>query len=142
MWQLKSWKGISTSPLASETVELLEAVNAGFLVVAMILEVYNLSHVPVVECLMDNFCLTEFLRTSHVSEWMLLESLNSLSHMKITGSVTKSLQQDCDPCYLHLSIFYIYICIYIYIYIYIYTNKTILVWGLVSVWLKKATQCL
>ena len=35
--------------------------------------------------------------------------LPSLSHMKITVSVTKSLHQDCGPCYLHLPIFLFYI---------------------------------
>ena len=35
--------------------------------------------------------------------------LGSLFHMKITVSVTKSLYQDSDLCYLHLSIFFLYI---------------------------------
>ena len=33
----------------------------------------------------------------------------SLFHMKITVSVTKTLHQDCGPCYLHLPIFFFYI---------------------------------
>ena len=33
----------------------------------------------------------------------------SLFHMKITASVTKTLHQDCGPCYLHLPIFFFYI---------------------------------
>ena len=33
----------------------------------------------------------------------------SLFLMKITASVTKTLHQDCGPCYLHLPIFFFYI---------------------------------
>ena len=31
----------------------------------------------------------------------------SLSHMKITASVTRNLHQDCGPCYLHLTYFFL-----------------------------------
>ena len=34
---------------------------------------------------------------------------HSLLHMKTTVSVTKSLHQDHDPCYLHLAIYFLYI---------------------------------
>ena len=66
MWQSKKLNRITKSPLASETMELAEAADAGFLISAMLQEVYNLPHMPAVECFTDSFSLTEFLKTSHV----------------------------------------------------------------------------
>ena len=39
---------------------------------------------------------------------LLASILPSLFHKKITVTVTKSLHQDCGPCYLHLPIFLLY----------------------------------
>ena len=36
--------------------------------------------------------------------WNLIGQINHF-HLKITVSVTKSLHQDCGPCYLHLPVF-------------------------------------
>ena len=47
-------------------MKLAEAAEVGFLVAAMIKEANNLSHLPVVEFLTNNFYLSELLRTSHV----------------------------------------------------------------------------
>ena len=35
-------------------------------------------------------------------------TLLPLPHMKITAKVTKSLHQDCGPCFLHLAILFLY----------------------------------
>ena len=35
----------------------------------------------------------------------------SFFHMKITASVTKSLYQDCGPCYSHILAFFLFKCI-------------------------------
>ena len=66
MWQSKKLNRVTKSPLASETMELAEAADAGFLIAAMVQEVYNLQRFPPVECFTDSLSLTEFLKTSHV----------------------------------------------------------------------------
>ena len=47
-------------------MELAQNADPGFIVVALIREVYNLSHLTMKECLSDNLFLIKFLRTSHV----------------------------------------------------------------------------
>ena len=98
------------------------------------------------------------LQLSWCSTWLkAVKTLTSLFHMKITESVTKSLHQDFGPCYLHWPIFsYTYILLFRYkicnccdycflhqirlLFNYIY-YKTLLVWGLVSIWLTSAINC-
>ena len=89
--------------------------------------------------------------------FLLLLFILSLSHMKITASVTKSLHQDRCPCYLHSPIFFLYVhCplllenkkIFV---ITVFLSKLdhrplfniyfeiIVVWGLASLWLAITT---
>ena len=66
MWQSKKLTRVTKSPLASETLELAEGADAGFLIAAMIKEVFNLTKLPEIICSTDSKSLTEFLKTSHV----------------------------------------------------------------------------
>ena len=77
----------------------------------------------------------------------------SLFHIKITASVTKSSYQDCGPCYLHLSIFFLNMHSPVLWLLFFSGNetidhcsivyyRTILVWKLVSRWITNATHCL
>ena len=66
MWQSKKLNRVTKSPLASETMELAEAADAGFLIASMTKEVFGLEVPPTIECLTDSLSLTEFLKTSHI----------------------------------------------------------------------------
>ena len=66
MWQSKKLNRVTKSPLASETMELAEAADGGFLIASMVQEVFRLGRLPEIECITDNRSVTEFLKTSHV----------------------------------------------------------------------------
>ena len=65
-WQSKKLSRVTKSPLASETLALSEAADAGFLVASMMQEIFRLSHLPPVLCLTDNSSLTETLHTARI----------------------------------------------------------------------------
>ena len=50
---------------------------------------------------------TDVIVSFHFGLFFTLLPTNSLFHMKIITSVTKSLHEDCGPCYLHLQIFFL-----------------------------------
>ena len=66
MWQSKKLNRVTKSPLSSETMELAEAADAGYLIAVMTQEVFSLQSPPTVHCVTDSLSLTEFLKTSHV----------------------------------------------------------------------------
>ena len=63
-WQSKKLNRVTKSPLASETLALAEAADAGFLVAMMTQEIFQLTNPPVIECFTDNKSLYETLKTS------------------------------------------------------------------------------
>lgn len=65
-WQSKKLNRVTKSPLASETLALSEAADSGFLVSAMIQEIFKLPVLPGVECFTDNNSLRETLKTTNV----------------------------------------------------------------------------
>ena len=66
MWQSKKLNRVAKSPLASETMELAEAADAGYLAAVIVKEVFALSDEPEVKCFTDSLSLIEHLGTSHV----------------------------------------------------------------------------
>ena len=66
MWQSKKISRVTKSPLASETMELADAADAGHLAAVMIKEVFALNNEPKVRCLTDSKSLIDHLQTSHV----------------------------------------------------------------------------
>ena len=66
-WQSKKLSRVTKSPLASETLALGEAADAGFLIACMVQEIFGLSSLPVVECVTDNASLIETLKTSKLT---------------------------------------------------------------------------
>ena len=65
-WQSKKLDRVTKSPLASETLALSEAADAGFLISALIQEIFGLSVLPPVQCFTDNKSLTSTLETSNL----------------------------------------------------------------------------
>ena len=66
MWQSKKLNRVTKSPLASETMELADAADAGHLAAVILKEAFALSNEPPVKCLTDSRSLIEHLETSHV----------------------------------------------------------------------------
>ena len=65
-WQSKKLERVTKSPLASETLALGEAADAGFLVSSLVQEIFGLSKLPPVHCYTDNRSLTNALETSTI----------------------------------------------------------------------------
>lgn len=65
-WQSKKLNRVTKSPLASETLALSEAADAGFLISAMIQEIFQIPFLPEVECYTDNNSLNDTLKTTNV----------------------------------------------------------------------------
>ena len=68
-WQSKKLNRVTKSPLASETLALNEGADAGFLVAALIQEIFKLSFLSFlsfVECYTDNSSLEETIHTSNI----------------------------------------------------------------------------
>ena len=65
-WQSKKLNRVTKSPLASETLALNEGADAGFLVAALVQEIFKLSFLPSVECYTDNSSLEETIHTSNI----------------------------------------------------------------------------
>lgn len=66
MWQSKKINRVTKSPLASETMELADAADAGHLTAVMVKEVFALNKEPKVTCFTDSKSLIDHLQTSHV----------------------------------------------------------------------------
>ena len=66
MWQSKKLNRVTKSPLASETMELADAADAGHLAAVIVKEVFALSNEPNVKCFTDSKSLIDHLQTSHV----------------------------------------------------------------------------
>ena len=66
MWQSKKLQRVTKSPLASETMELADAADAGHLAAVMLMEVFGLSEKPSLKCFTDSRSLIEHLGTSHI----------------------------------------------------------------------------
>lgn len=65
-WQSKKLDRVTKSPLASETLALSEAADAGFLVSSLLQEIFGLFSLPPVYCYTDNCSLTSALETSTI----------------------------------------------------------------------------
>ena len=65
-WQSKKLDRVTKSPLASETLALGEAADAGFFIASLIQEIYGLSALPPVHCFTENKSLTSALETSNL----------------------------------------------------------------------------
>ena len=87
-WQSKRLNRVSQSPLASETMAVCEAADAGFLVASMVQEIYALSYAPPVLCFTDNASLCEVLKTSKIiSDRRLRVDIARLREMVKLGEV-------------------------------------------------------
>ena len=65
MWQSKKLNRVTKSPLASETMALVEGADAGCLIAAMASDVFAIP-TPKVVCYTDSMSLTGHLKTLHV----------------------------------------------------------------------------
>ena len=66
-WQSKRIQRVTKSPLASETLALGEAADAGFLMSSLIKEVFGLTSLPPITCITDSSSLVQHLHTSKLS---------------------------------------------------------------------------
>jgi hypothetical protein len=66
MWESRKLQRVTKSPLASETMELAEAADAGYLSAVMVQEAFGTAERPAVKCLTDSLSLIDNLKTSHV----------------------------------------------------------------------------
>ena len=66
MWQSKKLNRVTKSPLASETMELADAADAGHLAAVIVKEDFGLVDEPPVKCYTDSQSLIDHLQTSHV----------------------------------------------------------------------------
>ena len=67
-WQSKRIQRVTKSPLASETLALGDAADAGFLIASLIKEVFGLPSPPPITCITDNSSLVNHLHTSKLSD--------------------------------------------------------------------------
>ena len=65
-WSSKKLDRVTKSPLASETLALGEAADAGVLIAAMLQETFRLPRLPEVLCKTDNASLVETLKSSNL----------------------------------------------------------------------------
>ncbi|GAB1599998.1 hypothetical protein Ahia01_000277300 [Argonauta hians] len=65
-WSSKKLDRVTKSPLASETLALNEAADAGVLISAMLQEIFRLPKLPEVLCKTDNASLVETLKSSNL----------------------------------------------------------------------------
>ena len=65
-WSSKKLERVTKSPLASETLALSEAADAGVLVSAMLQEIFKFSRLPKVICRTDNASLVDTLHSSNL----------------------------------------------------------------------------
>ena len=87
-WQSKKLERVAKSPLASETLALGEAADAGFMIACMVQEIFRLPSIPVVECFTDNASLIETLKTSKLtSDTRLRVDISRLRQMINKGEI-------------------------------------------------------
>ena len=72
LWQSKKLKRVTKSPLASETLALGEAADAGILIANLLSEIHGLKNLPPVQCITDSKSLRDTLHTSNTIEDMSL----------------------------------------------------------------------
>ena len=90
-WQSKKLARVTKSPLASETLAMGEAADAGFLVACMIQEIFRLSSLPKIECITDNSSLVETLKTSKLTiDTRLRVDISRLREMIAHGEICAS----------------------------------------------------
>ena len=90
-WQSKKLARVTKSPLASETLALGEAADAGFLIACMVQEIFRLSSLPMVECFTDNASLVETLKTSKLTiDTRLRVDISRLREMISQGEICAS----------------------------------------------------
>ena len=70
LWQSKKLKRVTKSPLASETLALGEAADAGILIANLLSEIHGLKNLPPVQCITDSKSLRDTLHTSNTIEDM------------------------------------------------------------------------
>ena len=82
IWQSKKLYKVTKSPLASETLALGEAADAGLLVSLLLQEIYGLAVFPSVNCFTDNDSLVSTLKTANlVSDRSLRIEMSRLGQM-------------------------------------------------------------
>ena len=82
IWQSKKLDKVTKSPLASETLALGEAADAGLLVSSLLQEIYGLAVFPPVHCFTDNDSLVSTLKTANlVSDRSLRVEMSRLRQM-------------------------------------------------------------
>ena len=64
-WTSKKLQRITKSPLASETLALAEAADAGYLIGCMWKEIFGLSSSPEIKCITDSKSLDEMLKSTN-----------------------------------------------------------------------------
>ena len=64
-WGSKKLQHVTKSPLASETLSLAEAADAGYLIGCMWKEIFGLSSRPEIKCITDSKSLDEMLKSAN-----------------------------------------------------------------------------
>ena len=96
-WASKKLDRVTKSPLASETLALNEAADAGVLTAAMIQEVFQLPRLPYVLCKTDNASLVETLNSTNlVSDRRLRIDVARLKEMKNKKEIDIEWIRGCD----------------------------------------------
>ena len=65
-WKLKKLERVTKSPMASETMALVESADAGHFIALMTKEIFGLKTAPTVFCKTDSKSLEEHLKSSKV----------------------------------------------------------------------------
>ena len=65
-WQSKKLDRVRKRPLASETLALSEAADAGFFISSLVQETFGMAVLPPVRCYTDNVSLTNALGTTNI----------------------------------------------------------------------------
>ena len=89
LWQSKKLKRVTKSPLASETLALGEAADAGLLVMHLVKEIYNLTSMPTIKAYTDSKSLRDALHTSNsVEDLSLRVNIGRLREMINLGEIS------------------------------------------------------
>ena len=87
-WSSKRLERVTKSPLASETLALSEAADAGLLIGAMLQEIFKLCKLPNVLCKTDNSSLVDTLNTTNlVSDKRLRIDISRIKEMKNNNEI-------------------------------------------------------
>ena len=101
-WSSRKLERVTRSPLASEALALNDVADAGFLIGAMLQEVFRLPSLPPVLCKTDNASLVETLHTDNlVQDKRLRIDIARLREMRRRGEIdiqwVKGSEQLSDP---------------------------------------------